>query len=64
MPFGHQFDFHDGIYHIQPCNLDNRQCNMVFTMNVQNVHKNRCFSLKKSYGTGNSNTLFKMAESL
>ena len=29
--FGRQFDFHDVIYHVQPCNVDNRQHNIVFT---------------------------------
>ena len=26
-----QFGFHDVIYHIRHCNVDNSQCNVVFT---------------------------------
>ena len=29
--FGRQFDFHDVIYHIRHCNVDNRWRNAVFT---------------------------------
>ena len=28
--FGRQFKFHDVIYHIRHCDVDNRQCNVVF----------------------------------
>ena len=31
--FGHQFDFHDVIGHVQPCNVDNRRGNVVCTNN-------------------------------
>ena len=33
MSFGRQFDFHDVIYYIQPCNVDNRRYNVKFTTN-------------------------------
>ena len=72
--FGRQFDFHDVIYHIQPCNIDNRWHNIVFTTNgrYKTYIKTTCFSQHKSYlcvsvqtrVTGNSITLLKMAESL
>ena len=29
--FGSHFEFHDVIYHIPHCNVDNRRCNVVFT---------------------------------
>ena len=32
--FGRQFDFHDVIYHIWHCNIDNRRCNVVFYNNM------------------------------
>ena len=47
MSFGRQFDFHDIIYHIhvQPCNVDNRRCNVIFKlMDVQSLCKNTGFS--------------------
>ena len=31
MSSGRLFEFHDIIYHKQPCNVDNRWCNIVFT---------------------------------
>ena len=49
--FGRQFDFHDVIYHIPSCNVDNRWPDVVLhLMDVQNVCKNTRFSLKKRYG--------------
>ena len=51
MPFGRQFDFHNVIYHIEPCNVGNRRPDVVFTNNViQNVLKNMRFSPNKSRG--------------
>ena len=43
--FGRQFDFHDIIYHVQPCVMPFLQL-----MDVQNVCKNMHFSQNKSYG--------------
>ena len=46
---GRQFDFHDVIYHIRHCYIDNRQRNMVLQLlDVQNVRRNTHFSLDKS----------------
>ena len=49
--FGQQFDFHDAIHHIQPCNFDNRGSNVFLQlMDVQKVRKTYVrFSPKKTY---------------
>ena len=48
--FGRRFDLHDVIYHIPPCNFDNRQGNFILQqLDVQNVLKNTLFSPNKSY---------------
>ena len=61
--FGRQFDFHDVIYHIQHCNVDNRRRNVVLTiMDFENVRK-MCVTVQTRFA-GNSNDLIKMAESL
>ena len=52
---GRQFDFHDVIYNIQPCNVDNRWRNVAFTTNGH---------LVKTRVKGNSNTLLMMAKLL
>ena len=31
--FGRQFDYHDAIYQVQPCYVDNRRRNVDFTTN-------------------------------
>ena len=43
--FGRKFDFHDVLYHIWHCNVDNRRRNIVLTTIVR---KNTRFSLNKS----------------
>ena len=48
---GCQFDFHEVIYHIQHCNVDNRWCNIVFKLlDFPNVREIMGFSLNKSCG--------------
>ena len=60
--FGRQFDFLD-VYLIRHCNVDIRRRNVILQLlDVQNVRKNTCYSLNK--GCWNSESLFKMAESL
>ena len=44
--FGRLFDFHDAIYHVQYCNVDNGQGNIIFTATGR---KNMHFSTNKSY---------------
>ena len=65
--FGHQFDFHDVIYLIQPCNVDNKQRDVVFTTDgrskrIKYVRK-ICIPVQTRV-TVNSNTQLKMGESL
>ena len=52
MSFGRQFDFHDIIYHVKPCNVDNRRCYTLILQlsDLQNICKNTCFSPNKSFG--------------
>ena len=62
--FGRQFDFYDVIYHIRPCKVDNRQRNVGFYYyrafkTYVKIHVSVQTRVK-----GNSNSLFKMAESL
>ena len=57
--FGRQFDFNGVNYHIQT--IDG-VTSFLQLMDVQNVRKKRV--LVQTRVTGNSNTLFKMAESL
>ena len=46
--FGRQFDFHDVIYHIQPCDIDNTLDNIVFTTNEHsNFMKKYMFQSKE-----------------
>ena len=65
--FDRQFDFHDVIYHIRHCIVDTQLTidgvtSFLQLLDVQNVHKNTRYSLNKS--CRNSDSLFKMAESL
>ena len=49
--FGRKFDFHDVIYHIRYCNVDNRRRNVVLQLlDAQNVRKNTRYSLNNSCG--------------
>ena len=61
--FGRQFDFHDAIYHIQHCNVDNRQCNVVFTT-IGRSKRSKILVSVLTRVAGNSDSLFKMVESL
>ena len=48
--FGRLFYFHEIIYDIQPCSIDNRWCNIVFITNGSSKHTyNKHFILNKSY---------------
>ena len=49
--FGQQFDFHDAIHRIQPCNTDNRGSNVFLQLtDLQKVHKTYVrFNPKKTY---------------
>ena len=47
--FGRQFDFHDVIYHIQSCNVDNRRRNVISTTNAMEVQNVRV--RKKAFQT-------------
>ena len=61
--FSRQIDFHDVIYHIRHCNVDNRRRNVVFTTTGRSKRTlNTHFSLSKS--CRNSYSLIKMADSL
>ena len=44
MSFGNQFDFHDVIYHIEPCNIDNTQCNANFTISFPHNSRGATFT--------------------
>ena len=50
MSIGRQVDFHGFLYHIQPCNIDNRLCkSFLQLLDVHNVRRNTRFSPNKSY---------------
>ena len=59
-----RFDFHDVIYHIQPCNVDDTRRNVVFTTSGRSKTYIEIRVPFKTTVTRISNTLFKMAESL
>ena len=63
--FGHQFEFYD-IFHVQPCNVDNRWRSVVYKTNVRSttyMYVNIWVSVQ-TRAMGNSNALFQMAELL
>ena len=57
--YGRQLDFHDAIYQIQPCNIDNRHV----TSFLQLTYLKICISVRTRV-MGNSNCLFKGEELL